>query len=115
MRQIDFQGVKYVGEYAFPICESLYKVTFDDALLEIGNRAFYGSKYITNVTLGDKVETIGDYAFYGCEYLRTVKIPDSVTLVGTRAFRHTQAYKMVENSTHGTVYMDGWAVDYIAP
>jgi len=113
--QVDAQGVKYIGDYAFPSCASLYLVSFDDALEEIGYGAFGGSKYLKDVTLGNNVKTIGDYAFYYCESLRTLKIPDSVTTVGTRAFRYTQAYKMINNSSMGTVYMDGWVVDYIPP
>jgi len=115
LAQIDISGVKYVCEYAFVGCKALYKASFDDSLESLGVRAFYGDKYLKDVTLGISIKEIGDYAFYGCEQLKEIEIPDSITMVGTRAFRGTSAYSTVEKSSKGTVYMDGWAVDYIPP
>lgn len=111
LAQVTLKGVKYVGAYAFYRCDELYRVTTDDALIELGALAFAECPYLKNVTLGSNLETIGNYAFAQCETLASVEIPDSVTSIGTRAFRDTKAYADVSS---GVVYMGKWAVDYIS-
>lgn len=109
--QVELRGVQYIGIAAFYGCESLYKVTIDDALLELGDYAFCKCPYLYNVVLGNGLQSIGSYAFAGCEKLNNMAIPDSVTVIGTRAFRDSGAFK---NTKIGVVYMDEWAVDYVS-
>ena len=115
LSQADFSGVKYVGYAAFYNSPVLYRVSFDDALIEIGEYAFCQCPYLSNVSLGKSLQSIGSYAFYGCSDLNTVELPSSVTSIGSRAFRYTAAYNKLEKSARGTLYMGNWAVDYIAP
>lgn len=111
--QVDLKGVKYVGYAAFYSSPALYRVSCDDALIDIGDYAFSGCPYLSNVSLGDGVKTIGGYAFYGCSSLYEMTLPDSVTSVGTRAFRKTGAYNRQSKASKGVVYVGNWAVDYI--
>lgn len=112
LNQADFKGVKYVGYAAFYRSPALYRVSFDDALIELGEYSFCQSPYLSSISIGNSVQTIGSYAFYGCTSLKSLAIPDSVTSIGTRAFRQTGAYN-AKNKTKGIVYVSGWVVDYI--
>lgn len=111
--QADFKGVKYVGVAALAQNPKLYRISFDDALLELGDYALYGCAFLENVSLGNNLRSIGNYAFQDCSKLEnTVVIPESVTYIGTRAFRGTAAYSAISIMTGGVVYMGNWAVDY---
>lgn len=110
-----FKGVKYVGAAAFASCQSLYKVSFDDALLEIGDNAFAGST-VSNLTLGNSLTYIGNYAFNGCKLLtkdtlKNVTLPESLTYIGMRAFYNTGLYST--SSPGSVVYVGNWVVDYV--
>lgn len=109
MVQADIKGVKYVGYAAFANSASLYQVSFDKALLELGDYAFYGCTFLTGVKLGNSVTTIGNYAFYSCEKIEEMEIPLSVTTIGTRAFRNTAAYENAKKDK--VVVIGGWVVD----
>jgi hypothetical protein len=108
MVQADIKGVKYVGYASFYGTKSLYQVSFDNALTELGDYAFYGCAYLTSVNLGNGISTIGNYAFASCATLETMEIPQSVMTIGTRAFRDTKAYSNVDS---GVVVMGDWVVD----
>ena len=112
--QVNIKGVKYVGYAAFFQCGQLMQVSFDNALLEIGEYAFSKCPYLTTVNVGGTLKTIGSYAFYGCEKLKSMALPATVTSIGTRAFRETGAYKDLQKKSKGVLYMGDWAVDYIA-
>ncbi len=112
--QVDLKGVKYVGYAAFYSSPALYRVSFDDALTDIGDYAFSNCPYLSNVSLGNRVETIGSYAFYNCSSLYDITLSDSLTSVGTRAFRKTGTFNKQSKGAKGVVYMGNWAVDYIS-
>ena len=109
-----FKGVKYVGMAAFVSCQALYRVTFDDALLEIGDYAF-ASSTVSHVNFGNSLTYIGNYAFQGCKLItrdtvKNITLPDTLTYIGAYAFRNTGLYS---NSAAGSViYIDDWAVDF---
>ncbi|MBR2611920.1 MAG: leucine-rich repeat domain-containing protein [Clostridia bacterium] len=111
--QANLKGVKYVGYAAFYQSASLYKITFDDALVEVGEYAFAACPFLANVSLGNSLSSIGSYAFYGCEDLETITLPSSLSSIGTRAFRKTAAYNTLEKGSKGILYMGNWAVDYV--
>lgn len=112
--QADFKGVKYVGMAAIAVNPELYRISFDDALLTLGDYALYSCPYLETVELGNSLQTIGSYAFAGCGRLEDkVVIPASVVSIGTRAFRDTAAYKKVSPNSGGAVYMGNWLVDYV--
>ncbi len=76
------------GAFNFDTVEStLYGLSFEDGsiLASIGDRAFYGCKYIEEVSLPETVTYIGESAFSGCD-LRKVVIPSKVSFLGSFAF-----------------------------
>ena len=111
--QADFKGVEYVGYAAFYQSAALYRISFDDALTDIGDYAFSRCPYLSNVSLGNSLNSIGSYAFYGCEDLSNITLPESLVSIGTKAFRNTKAYNNQSKRDKGVVYVGGWAVDYI--
>lgn len=112
--QVTCKGVKYVDYAAFYQITSLYRISFDDALLEIGGYAFSNCTYLSSVTLGNSLKTIGDAAFRSCERLETITLPDSLTSIGSYAFRASAAYNRLEKTARkGILYMGNWVVDYI--
>ena len=111
--QVDFKGVKYVGYAAVYASPALYRVSFDDALIDLGDYAFSQCPYLSVVSLGNSIQTIGSYTFYGCGALKEIVLPDSLTSIGTKAFRKTGAYNTVSKAAKGVVYMGNWVVDYV--
>lgn len=73
----------YIGELAFP-----------DALKEIGDSAFSGSKFLKELDLG-KVEVLGANVFAGCSSLKRVEIPATVTSIGSKAFSGCEIERLV--------------------
>lgn len=112
LEQADFKGVKYVCSAALCKNENLYLVSFDDALLELGDYVFYDCPFLEFVTLGNQVRSIGNEAFASCDKLDKMTIPQSVTFIGMYAFRDTAAYAAVPYGMGGAVYMGDWVVDY---
>ncbi|MBR2612839.1 MAG: leucine-rich repeat domain-containing protein [Clostridia bacterium] len=119
VQQLNLAGVRYVGYAGFHACASLFKATFDDSLLTLGEAAFNSCPYLATVIVGDNLRSIGDYAFYDCERLSDtgITLPDTLATVGMQAFRNTKAYKNVATSEEkgGVVYIGAWAVDFIVP
>ena len=91
-------------------------MTFDGAVISIGNPAFYNCSQLTNITIPESVISIGERAFVGCSSLEELKgkfasadgrclivdnsliafacaglteysIPEGVTSIGVSAFR----------------------------
>ena len=58
----------------------------DGVSLSIGEKAFYGHKYLEYVVIGDGVTEIGKQAFAECVRLRQIDIGDGVTSIGEGAF-----------------------------
>ncbi|MGN0623108.1 MAG: leucine-rich repeat domain-containing protein, partial [Oscillospiraceae bacterium] len=104
---IIFEGVKYIGYFAFSGCEVLTDVTLPDGLesicgafyectalesvtlpdgLKSMDNAFSNCSSLTSVYIPDGITEIGDFAFFRCYKLKTVNIPESVTVIGESAF-----------------------------
>lgn len=71
-------GVTAIGDYAFPVCESLSNITIPIGVTTLGHRSFYWCESLTSVTIPTSVTRIGAGAFEGCTSLTSVAIPDSV-------------------------------------
>lgn len=115
LQNATFKGVKYVGAAAFSSLQKLYLVSFDNALLEIGDYAFAAST-VTNLHLGNSLTYIGNYAFQGCKLLtkdtmKNFTLPETLTYIGARAFRNTGLYTTAKKGS--VVYVGNWAVDYV--
>ena len=97
-----------INNYTFIGCQSLERITFHNALISIGDCAFYGTN-VNNITIPSSVENYGEYIFancyklnninlplsmaeipnymfYSCTDLKTIQLPNSITSIGSYAF-----------------------------
>lgn len=110
-------SIKYIGDYAFYGCTSLWKIkTQDNSVISIGDYAFT-SCALTNVTLGTGLKEIGNYTFYYNLQLNNNSlypynlIPESVSRVGAYAFYKTKLWESPREND-GIVYAGNWVVGY---
>ena len=61
-------------------------MTFDGAVISIGNNAFNSCRSLASITIPESVISIGVSAFYNCSQLTNITIPESVISIGERAF-----------------------------
>lgn len=80
------ESIKKIRSNAFYICNNLYKITFNNGLVEIGDKAFIKCVNLQNFTLPGTLQKIGVDAFSFCDSLTAVTIPASVTEIGDYAF-----------------------------
>lgn len=64
------------------------KIPEDETVTAIGDRAFFGAKFLRNAVIPPNIRSIGKEAFYGCDYLERVIISDATVSVGDGAFAH---------------------------
>ena len=79
-------SVKKIRNNALYSCSNLYKVQFNNGLVEIGDKAFIKCANLQNFTLPGTLTKIGVDAFSFCDSLTAVTIPASVTEIGDYAF-----------------------------
>ncbi len=97
-----------IGEYAFYDCPNLKSVTIQNSVISIGEFAFYGCSGLTSISIPNSVTSIGEYAFHICSGLVSVTIPNTVDTIGYRAFAGCTA----------TIYCDvekmpsGWSISW---
>ncbi|MBR2343468.1 MAG: leucine-rich repeat domain-containing protein [Clostridia bacterium] len=106
LSSVTVSGVKYVGDYAFAACNTLFEIVFSSSLIEVGQYSFAYCPYLQTVRLGSSLTKIGDYAFLDCSALFKMELPDTLHTVGAYAFHGTSAH----NSAADVVYIDDWAV-----
>ena len=96
LSSLDFSSNKNlvrIGANAFRGCISLNSVTFDQALQEIGNKAFYDTRGITTLVLPEYLSSIGDEAFVNAGLTSLDIKSGSDILIGNNAF--TQYDKVI--------------------
>jgi hypothetical protein len=86
------KGGKTLVQY--PIEKPGKSYTIPPSVTSIGNRAFWGSKFLTSMTIPSGVTSIGNRAFEQCS-LKSVTIPSSVTSIGEEAFYDCTSLKSV--------------------
>ena len=79
-------GVNNIGERAFKECTSVTSVEIPSSVTSIGSSAFYKCSSLTSIEIPDSVTYISGYTFYSCKSLKSITIPDSVTSIGNSAF-----------------------------
>ncbi len=80
-----FGADSYSNNYSM-VPAKLDTVIINGDITTLGERAFYGCKYITEIVLPDTLTTIGKEAFSGCSRLESISIPASVTDIAEKAF-----------------------------
>ena len=63
-------------------------VTIGSGLTSIGNRAFFGCRFLTSLSIPDSVTRIGEYAFEKCSNLTSISMPKELRSIGDCAFRY---------------------------
>ncbi len=79
-------SIKKIRNNALYSCSNLYKVQFNNGLVEIGDKAFIKCANLQNFTLPGTLTKIGVDAFSFCDSLTAVTIPASVAEIGDYAF-----------------------------
>ena len=69
------EGVTYIGDFAFFLCENLTSVYFPESLTYIGHSAFRVTG-LTSVTISENVEYIGNNAFSLCRDLPQIIVDE---------------------------------------
>jgi len=88
---IGFENVETIGDYAFgtmnnQAANKLTGITFGDALVSIGDYAFYGSTSVTNISLGKNITSIGAFAFSNLINLEEVTIISNLEVISECLF-----------------------------
>ena len=110
-----FDGCNYIKEAVFdcetitPLLssiESLKKITINESVTKIGDKAFWCCSGLTSVTIPNSVTSIGNSAFSYCSGLNSVIIPKSVTSIGEQAFYKCSGLTslIVKRATPLTIY-----------
>jgi len=87
--QADFEiheDTRFISDGCFYENRCLTNITIPNALVGIGNEAFYGCIQLTSVSLPDSVVDIGDYAFAYCHSMTDITLSNSLTSIGDNAF-----------------------------
>lgn len=119
VRQVEFGGLRTIGEFAFAQCKDLHAVTLPDSLRVIPENAFRESGLQT-VSFGSDLEKIGARAFYSTE-LTSVVFPKTLQTIGEYAFfsaslaslrlgnavREIGNYAFAENSNLAAISVSG--------
>lgn len=79
-------SVTKIRSNAFYLCGNLYKITFNEGLIEIGDASFMKCSSLQDFTLPNSLTTIGRDGFSFCDSLTTVTIPGNVTEIGDFGF-----------------------------
>lgn len=91
-----YNGDNYkINEFAFYDC-SIRSVVIPDAVIEIGDSAFFSCYLLTGVTIGNGVTKIGNYAFSNCCDLTDVTIGSRVTSIGIEAFSLSSSIESIK-------------------
>ncbi len=80
------QPVAEIAAEVFKGNKTIKTITLGKYIMEIGDRAFYGSAIKTLNFGGNNVFSIGRSAFEDCDSLEQVELPDWVKSIGARAF-----------------------------
>ena len=91
--------VKNLSSYS----ETLEKVTFNEGLKIIHDRALQENKKLKYVNIPSTIEEIGDYAFYACKALESVTFPASLKKLGQGAYEHSGVKSVDFTSANPTI------------
>lgn len=87
-----------IAESAFEGSERLQSVSIPLSVKSIGERAFYGCRFLHTVELPEGLKEIAGSTFEGCESLKIIEIPSSVVSIGNSAFKFCRDIIKIEFS-----------------
>jgi hypothetical protein len=85
-----------LGQRAFQNCTSLLRIKIPPRVIAIGDYAFYGCTSLSVVELSEALEMIQELLFWNCTSLLSIKIPPKVTSIDTSAFQGCTSLSVVE-------------------
>lgn len=91
LEDIQFGGVKKIGDYSFTGCTALKTLNLGENLEEIGAESFSDCKNLTTVTVGSKLKTVYWDVFKGCDNLTSITVSKDNTYLyaeGKKLFNH---------------------------
>lgn len=96
LTEVEIAGGK-IWYGSFSGCNHLESIRFhsEEAVTDIGAKAFQGCAALINLTLPEGIQTIGDYAFSGCAALKAVPQMNEIETVGSYAFQNCSSLKSV--------------------
>ena len=103
LEEIEFGGVKKIGDGAFSGCTALKNLNLDGNIEEIGEGAFNDCKNLTTITVGSKLKTVYYDVFDGCDNLTSIDInKDNTDLYtdGKKLFPSTFSGTCGESATY---------------
>lgn len=95
-------SVKYIGDNAFGLCESIQKVQFSEGLDSIGMLAFSNCISLTELELPKSIRAIRDKSFAGCKNLQSVILQGTNAIIGLNSFvdcKRLQSVQVLEGVT----------------
>ena len=114
---LDGYTVSSIGKEAFMNSNSFIAVTVPDTITNIGENAFYNTRWYdsqpdgliylgkvafqykgecpSSINLKDDTIAIGDSAFYYCTYLETITVPTTLKRIGNSAFEGCSALRNI--------------------
>ena len=96
LEEIEFGGVKKIGDCAFSGCTSLKNLNLDGNLEEICEGAFNNCKNLTTITVGPKLKTVYYDVFDGCDNVTSIDINKDNT------YLYTNGKKLFASKFSGT-------------
>lgn len=97
--ELTISGSGSMGTYWYgdaPWGTDITKLTINNGVTNVGERAFSDCSELTSVSIPDSVTIIGDWAFSECTALTSIAIPDSVTDIGRSAFNGCTALANID-------------------
>ena len=88
-------GIMEIGDGAFSGCKWLTNIEIPNGVKVIGNSAFNGCTELESISLPDGLTSIGASAFNGCSNLLSIDIPNEVTSIGDSAFWGCRSMKSI--------------------
>ena len=98
LKTIDIQtsSIQRVSANTFRGCSALESVSYNAAILGIGDEAFSGCASLKAFELTDGITTLGRSAFAGCSSLEGLYIPDTLVDIGAHALDGTKYLESLE-------------------
>ena len=95
LTDINIDGVKSIGEYAFYECYKLESISLGDSLNSIGEQAFMYCKELKSIALPNSIVSVGSSAFSCCSKLDSVVLGEGLTNIANNTFYKCSALKQL--------------------
>ena len=95
LKQINFNNVEQIGNFAFGICLGLTELTIPPSVSVIGSHAFTFCSGLREVVIPGTVNKIDTCAFHYCSNLKNVTIENGCKVIGENAFKNCTSLESI--------------------